>query len=231
MSGDIFFCCHNQGVWGSMLLASHGYRPGMLLNIPQSIKQPPAQSHPGPNIKMPRFRNHGLKGVYFVCNLLFLATKGEKCITLTSLRNTIPWMYALGHPPNSPSRNTFLSRSAFLSGQRELTWVAAAEYPALYLHLESIYLTESLRQVNFQMKVSWKRLSFLPFENPTKICKEATLFQGHSTQTLQFIWFSFFILKACLGIINPIWSLGLSRLSEWLVFDLMAVSHTFSSKI
>ena len=165
-----------------MLLASHGYRPGMLLNIPQSIKQPPAQSHPGPNIKMPRFRNHGLKGIYFVCNLLFLATKGEKCIALTSLRNTIPWMYALGHPPNPPSRNTFLSRCAFLSGQRELTWESAAEYPALYLHLESIYLTESLRQVNFQTKVSWKRLSFLPFENPTKICKEATLFQGHSTQ-------------------------------------------------
>lgn len=153
-SGDIFFCCHNQGVWGSMLLASHGYRPGRLLNIPQSIKQPPAQSHPGPNIKMPRFRNHGLKGIYFVCNLLFLATKGEKCIALTSLRNTIPWMYALGHPPNPPSRNTFLSRCAFLSGQRELTWESAAEYPALYLHLESIYLTESLRQVNFQTKVS-----------------------------------------------------------------------------
>ena len=47
----------------------------------------------------------------------------------------------------------------------------------------------------------------------------------------QFIWFSSFILKACLGIVNPIWSLGWSRLSEWLVFDLMALSHTFSSKI
>ena len=88
---------------------------------PTVTGQPPTQSHLAPDFRTPRLRHHGLEGTCLVHNPLFLATKGEKCITLTSLRKTVPSVLCpmplarvragKGEEalPTSPSRSTFLS--------------------------------------------------------------------------------------------------------------------------
>ena len=102
MSGDIFFFFLSQpGGVGERAPGISWVQARDALKYPKEHKTAPSTISSRPKYQNAKPQKPWSKRDYFVCNLLFLATKGEKHITLTSLRSTVPWLYALGHLPVS----------------------------------------------------------------------------------------------------------------------------------
>ena len=87
--GDIFGCCDREGRGSDRILASRGWRPGMLVNIPQCTGPSPRQkSIPATTSIVPKLRHPGLGG-FFNCKMGRIIVSIKRFSTVPGPRDTV----------------------------------------------------------------------------------------------------------------------------------------------